>query len=128
MVNVQQCISSIICFGNGSILNVLFIDYSNALVDSKTFHCILDVDFGPFVLLFSIPIGKNKTLSSLKILNTYFMKRLLLVKEIYLDAFRNIGHFIVEKYFKMFAWFSFIMFFIVLYAFIYRIATGFAFD
>ncbi|WP_285650512.1 DUF6747 family protein [Allomuricauda sp. NBRC 101325] len=56
------------------------------------------------------------------------MKRLLLVKEIYLDAFRNIGHFIVERYFKIFAWFSFIMFFMVLYAFIYRIATGFAFD
>ncbi|BDW92403.1 hypothetical protein MACH07_12350 [Flagellimonas marinaquae] len=56
------------------------------------------------------------------------MKKLVLVKEIYMDAFRNLGHIIVEKYFKIFAWFSFVMFFIVLYAFIYRIATGFAFD
>jgi hypothetical protein len=45
-----------------------------------------------------------------------------------MDAFRNLGHIIVEKYIKIFAWFSFVMFFIVLYAFIYRIATGFAFD
>ncbi|MEO9512890.1 MAG: DUF6747 family protein [Flavobacteriaceae bacterium] len=56
------------------------------------------------------------------------MKTLLLVKEIYLEGFRNIGSFIIQKYFKIFAWFSFIMFFIVLYAFVYRIATGFAFD
>ena len=56
------------------------------------------------------------------------MKKLLLVKEIYLEGFRNLGHIIIEKYFKVFAWFSFVMFFIVLYAFAYRIATGFAFD
>ncbi|WP_313790099.1 DUF6747 family protein [Flagellimonas lutimaris] len=56
------------------------------------------------------------------------MKKLLLIKEIYLEGFRNLGNIILEKYFKIFAWFSFIMFFIVLYAFIYRIATGFPFD
>ncbi len=51
-----------------------------------------------------------------------------LVKEIYLEGFRNLGHIIIEKYFKIFAWFSFVMFFIVLYAFVYRIATGYAFN
>ncbi|WP_166523074.1 DUF6747 family protein [Flagellimonas ochracea] len=56
------------------------------------------------------------------------MRKLLLVREIYLDAFRNLGHIVIEKYFKAFAWFSFVMFFIVLYAFVYRLATGFAFD
>ncbi|WP_431126966.1 DUF6747 family protein [Flagellimonas flava] len=56
------------------------------------------------------------------------MKKLLLIKEIYLDGFRNLGHILLEKYFKAFSWFCFIMFFIVLYAFVYRIATGFAFD
>ncbi|MEC3963955.1 DUF6747 family protein [Flagellimonas halotolerans] len=56
------------------------------------------------------------------------MKKLLLVKEIYIEGFRNLGHFLIEKYFKIFAWFSFILFFIVLYAFIYRLSTGFAFD
>jgi len=61
-------------------------------------------------------------------LKSILMKKLLLVKEIYLEGFRNLGHIILEKYFKIFAWFSFIMFFIVLYAFVYRIATGFAFD
>lgn len=56
------------------------------------------------------------------------MKKMLLIKEIYIEGFRNLGHFLVEKYFEIFAWFSFVMFFIVLYAFVYRIATGFAFD
>ncbi|UCD61314.1 MAG: hypothetical protein JSV59_01680 [Flavobacteriaceae bacterium] len=56
------------------------------------------------------------------------MKTVLLIKEIYKEGFRNLGNFIVRKYFKAFAWFSFIMFFIVLYAFIFRVYTGFAFD
>ena len=56
------------------------------------------------------------------------MKTVLLITKIYEDAFKNIGNLIVQKYFKAFAWFSFIMFVIVLYAFIYRVVTGFAFD
>ncbi len=56
------------------------------------------------------------------------MKTTLLIKEIYLEGFRNLGHLIIKNYFKAFAWFSFIMFFVVLYAFVYRLSTGFAFD
>ncbi len=56
------------------------------------------------------------------------MKTFLLIKEIYLEAFRNLGHILIRKYFKIFAWFSFAMFLIVLYAFIYRLYTGFPFD
>jgi len=56
------------------------------------------------------------------------MKTLLLVKNIYSEGFKNISNLIVKNYFKAFAWFSFIMFAMVLYAFVYRIATGFAFD
>ena len=56
------------------------------------------------------------------------MKTLLLVQEIYMEAFRNLENFIVRRYFKFFAWFSFIMFLIVVYAFVYRIVTGFPFD
>ena len=56
------------------------------------------------------------------------MKRLLLIREIYFEGFKNLGNLIVQKYFKFFTWFCFAMFFIVLYAFIYRIATGFAFN
>ena len=56
------------------------------------------------------------------------MKTILLVQEIYADGFKNLGSFLVKRYFKLFAWFSFVMFTVVLYAFIYRVATGFAFD
>lgn len=56
------------------------------------------------------------------------MRKFLLVKEIYLDAFRNLGNIILAKYFKAFSWFCFALFFVVLYAFIFRLSTGFAFD
>ncbi|MGB5170341.1 DUF6747 family protein [Eudoraea sp.] len=56
------------------------------------------------------------------------MKTVLLIKEIYLEGFRNLGNFIIQRYFKAFAWFSFIMFMVVLYAFVFRVSTGFAFD
>ncbi len=56
------------------------------------------------------------------------MNTLLLIKEIYYNGFRNLGHFIVKRYFKIFSWFSFAMFMVVLYAFVYRVATGFPFD
>ncbi|WP_317169033.1 DUF6747 family protein [Poritiphilus flavus] len=56
------------------------------------------------------------------------MKHVLLIKEIYLEAFRNLGHAIVKNFFKVFSWFCFVSFVIVLYAFLFRVATGFAFD
>ncbi len=56
------------------------------------------------------------------------MKTILLIREIYMDGFKNLGNFIVKRYFKAFAWFSFFMFLVVLYAFIFRLSTGFAFD
>lgn len=56
------------------------------------------------------------------------MKTVLLLKEIYTEGFRDLGNYLAKRYFKFFAWFSFVMFIVVLYAFIYRIATGFPFD
>ncbi|WP_367279608.1 DUF6747 family protein [Ulvibacterium sp.] len=56
------------------------------------------------------------------------MKNFLLIREIYLEAFRNLGHYLVKSYFKAFSWFCFASFLIVLYAFLFRISTGFAFD
>lgn len=56
------------------------------------------------------------------------MKTSLLIKEIYMEAFKDLGNFLVKNYFKVFAWFSFVLFFVVLYAFIFRLSTGFAFD
>jgi hypothetical protein len=56
------------------------------------------------------------------------MKRILLLRDLYLEAFRNLGNLLVKYYFKIFFWFCFSIFIIVLYAFLYRVATGFAFD
>ena len=56
------------------------------------------------------------------------MRKLLLVKEIYLEAFRNLGHIILTRYFKVFTWICFALIAIVLYAFVFRLSTGFAFD
>lgn len=56
------------------------------------------------------------------------MNKLLLIKEIYREAFRNLGNLLIRRYFKIFAWFCFAMFLVVLYAFVFRISTGFPFD
>ncbi len=56
------------------------------------------------------------------------MKTVLLLKNIYQEAFANLGHFITRNFFKAFAWFSFVLFVVVLYAFVFRLATGFPFD
>jgi hypothetical protein len=56
------------------------------------------------------------------------MNTLHLIREIYIEAFRNISSFILKKYLKVFTWFAFAMYGVVLYAFVFRIATGFAFD
>ncbi|WP_422079985.1 DUF6747 family protein [Ulvibacterium sp.] len=56
------------------------------------------------------------------------MKTFLLLKEIYIDAFRDLGSWIVENYFRAFAWFSFMMLAVVFYAFVFRVVTGFAFE
>lgn len=56
------------------------------------------------------------------------MKTAVMIKEIYAEAFRNLGHYMVKHAFKVFAWFIFVLFFIALYALIFRMSTGFAFD
>jgi len=56
------------------------------------------------------------------------MKTTLLIKEIYLEAFRNLGHYILKNYLQLFAWFSFFLISIGLYALLFRMFTGFAFD
>lgn len=56
------------------------------------------------------------------------MKTRLLIKEIYLEGFRNIGHYILKNYLKVFTWFCFSLVAVGLYALLFRMATGFAFD
>lgn len=56
------------------------------------------------------------------------METLLLFKEIYLEAFRDLGNYLLKNYLKVFSWFSFTLLFLAGYALIFRISTGFAFD
>lgn len=56
------------------------------------------------------------------------MKTTLLIKEIYLEGFKNLGSFIVRNYLKIFSWFCFALISIALYALVFRMFTGFAFD
>lgn len=56
------------------------------------------------------------------------MKTTLLIKEIYLQAFRNFNNYVIKNYLKIFSWFSFFMILVGLYALIFRMSTGFAFD
>ncbi len=56
------------------------------------------------------------------------MNYILLIKGIYLEAFKNLGSYFIKNFFKVFTWFCLACLVIVLYAFIFRVATGFAFD
>jgi hypothetical protein len=55
------------------------------------------------------------------------MEKITLVKEIYIEAFKNWKSFILENYFKIFSWLCFILIAIAMYALIYRVSTGFSF-
>lgn len=56
------------------------------------------------------------------------MKTLFLFREIYLDAFRSVDNLIIRNYLKVFSIFSFCMFLVAVYAIIFSISVGFAFD
>jgi hypothetical protein len=56
------------------------------------------------------------------------MSKLLLFKEIYFEAFRNLGNVLMKNSFKLFTWFCFALLAIVIYAFVFRLSTGFAFS
>lgn len=55
------------------------------------------------------------------------MNKFLLLKDIYLEAFRNLGHILITRSFKVFSVFCFVLLAIVIYAFLYRLSTGFTF-
>lgn len=56
------------------------------------------------------------------------MKTLFLFKEIYLEAFRKVDNLIIRNYLKVFSVFSFCMFLLAVYAIVFSISSGFAFD
>jgi len=58
---------------------------------------------------------------------SYGMRRFLLLQEIYVEAFKDWTYKILKRYFKAFSVFCLIMLMVVIYAFIYRVSTGFYF-
>lgn len=55
------------------------------------------------------------------------MTTLLLLKDLYRNSFVELENKFAASFFKMMSWMSFFGFMIVLYAFVYRVATGFQF-
>lgn len=55
------------------------------------------------------------------------MKKIRLVKKIYLDAFQDIGNVKIQYSLKIYSCVCFSLFCIALYAFIYRLFTGYNF-
>lgn len=53
------------------------------------------------------------------------MKTILLFKDIYLEGFRNLGSHLTRNYFKVFTWFTVALLAVVIYAFVFRLLTGF---
>ncbi len=56
-----------------------------------------------------------------------YMRKLLLVREIYVEAFRDWTYKLLNKYFRFFSWFCFFLLAVVIYAFAFRLSTGFTF-
>jgi len=63
----------------------------------------------------------------LLIMNEIIMNRILLFKDLYLNAFRNIRNQIISYWLKVLAWSCIALMGVVSYAFIYRLVTGFSF-
>ncbi len=56
------------------------------------------------------------------------MTKALLIKKVYLEAFKNLGHQIIKNGFKVYFWALVALLVITLYAFGYRLSTGFIWD
>lgn len=54
------------------------------------------------------------------------MERIILLREIYVEAFRNWRNIILEKYFRAFSWVCLFLWLVTVYAFIFRVSTGFS--
>jgi len=55
------------------------------------------------------------------------MKKFILVKEIYIEAFRDWTKEFLIKYFKTFTWLCLFLWAITVYAFVFRLSTGYEF-
>lgn len=55
------------------------------------------------------------------------MDKILLLKSIYIEAFRNWKYLLIKNYFKALSVVCFVLIAITIYAFVFRLSTGFAF-
>lgn len=55
------------------------------------------------------------------------MEKIILIRSIYTEAFRNWKHILLKNYFKVFTVICFTLIAITIYAFIFRLSTGYAF-
>lgn len=84
-----------------------------------------------FMLVWTRIIPRSWTFYEIAVLlikNLGNMRKFLLIKEIYVDAFRNLGSFLIKNYLKVLAWFCFLLIFVASYALVFRMTTGFAFQ
>lgn len=88
--------------------------------------CHFSLQFYSFHRTIPIDINKHKNFTA-QFTNPRIMRVVLLVRELYFEGFKNLGSYVVKHSLKTLTWFTFAMFMIVLYAFLYRIFTGFAF-
>ena len=56
------------------------------------------------------------------------MNKFSVVREIYMEAFKSLGHLILRNGFKIYFWTCAFLFLVVVYAFSFRLATGFVWD
>ena len=55
------------------------------------------------------------------------MKNLALIREIYNEAFRELGPKLIKSYFKLFSLLFITSYLVVIYAFVFRLSTGYSF-
>jgi len=55
------------------------------------------------------------------------MQTLQLLREIYLEGFRDLGNPFLKNYLKVFSYFNFFLIIVALYAMTFRLVTGFQF-
>lgn len=55
------------------------------------------------------------------------MEKIILIRSIYTEAFRNWKYLLVKNYFKVVSVICFALIAITIYAFIFRLSTGYAF-
>ncbi|WP_354667780.1 DUF6747 family protein [Arenibacter algicola] len=56
------------------------------------------------------------------------MVKSIILKKVYLEAFKNLGNQLVKNGFKIYFWACAVLFILVLYAFVFRLTTGFVWD